>query len=107
MDTTLPLYGPEGARRRGARGLAGPCGLRGDGRPKAGYTIRVAVIQSRSDLGAAPELCAKPQLYAKFLDAELRSAGHLGALAVVTPHGFGVAPGGRLSLARSRGSSGR
>ncbi|HXD71334.1 MAG TPA: hypothetical protein VN615_15835 [Gaiellales bacterium] len=69
---------------------------------KAGYTIRVAVIQSRRDLGADPELYAKPQLYARFLDAELRSAGYLGALAVVMPQGFGVAPGGRLSRDRKR-----
>jgi hypothetical protein len=64
---------------------------------RAGYTIRVAVIQSRRDLGANPELYAKPQLYATFLDAELRSAGYFGALAVVMPQGFGVAPGGKLT----------
>jgi hypothetical protein len=69
---------------------------------KAGYTIRVAVIQSRRDLGADPELYAKPQLYARFLDAELRSAGYFGALAVVMPQGFGVAPGGRLSHDKKR-----
>jgi hypothetical protein len=64
---------------------------------RAGYTIRVAVIQSRRDLGANPELYAKPQLYATFLDAELRSARYFGALAVVMPQGFGVAPGGKLT----------
>jgi hypothetical protein len=64
---------------------------------RAGYTIRVAVIQSRRDLGANPELYAKPQIYAKFLDAELRSARYFGALAVVMPQGFGVAPGGVLT----------
>jgi hypothetical protein len=64
---------------------------------RAGYPIRVAVIQSRRDLGANPELYAKPQIYAKFLDAELRSARYLGALAVVMPQGFGVAPGGALT----------
>jgi hypothetical protein len=64
---------------------------------QAGYTIRVAVIQSRRDLGANPELYAKPQLYATFLDAELRSARYFGALAVVMPQGFGVAPGGKLT----------
>jgi hypothetical protein len=64
---------------------------------RAGYTIRVAVIQSRRDLGANPELYAKPQTYATFLDAELRSARYFGALAVVMPQGFGVAPGGRLT----------
>jgi hypothetical protein len=69
---------------------------------KAGYTIRVAVIQSRRDLGAVPQLFGKPQLYARFLDAELRSAGYVGALAVVMPQGFGVAPGGRLSHDRKR-----
>jgi hypothetical protein len=64
---------------------------------RAGYTIRVAVIQSRRDLGANPELYAKPQVYATFLDAELRSARYFGALAVVMPQGFGVAPGGKLT----------
>lgn len=64
---------------------------------RAGYTIRVAVIQSRRDLGANPELYAKPQIYAKFLDAELRSARYFGALAVVMSQGFGVAPGGALT----------
>lgn len=64
---------------------------------RAGYTIRVAVIQSRRDVGANPELYAKPQTYATFLDAELRSARYFGALAVVMPQGFGVAPGGRLT----------
>ena len=39
-----------------------------------GFTVRVAVIQSKQDLGADPELFAQPQLYARFLDAELRSA---------------------------------
>ncbi len=64
---------------------------------KAGFPIRVAVVQSRRDLGADPELYAKPQLYAKFLDAELRSARYFGPLAVVMPQGFGVAAGGRLT----------
>jgi hypothetical protein len=64
---------------------------------RAGYTIRVAVIQSRRDLGANPELYAEPQTYATFLDAELRSARYFGALAVVMPQGFGVAPGGKLT----------
>jgi hypothetical protein len=69
---------------------------------RAGYPIRVAVIQSRRDLGANPELYAKPQLYATFLDAELRSAQYFGALAVVMPQGFGVAPGGKLTHAGKR-----
>jgi hypothetical protein len=69
---------------------------------RAGYPIRVAVIQSRRDLGANPELYAKPQVYATFLDAELRSAQYFGALAVVMPQGFGVAPGGKLTHAGKR-----
>jgi hypothetical protein len=64
---------------------------------RAGYTVRVAVIQSKQDLGADPELFAQPQLYAKFLDAELRSTRYLGGLIVVMPQGFGVAAGGTLS----------
>jgi hypothetical protein len=64
---------------------------------RAGFGVRVAVIQSRQDLGADPELFGKPQLYARFLDAELRSAGYLGALVVVMPQGFGAAAGGSLS----------
>jgi hypothetical protein len=64
---------------------------------RAGFTIRVAVIQSKRDLGADPELFAKPQLYARFLDAELGPTGYLGPLVVVMPQGFGVAAGGRLT----------
>ncbi len=64
---------------------------------RAGFTVRVAVIQSKQDLGADPELFAQPQLYAKFLDAELRSTRYLGGLIVVMPQGFGVAAGGTLS----------
>jgi hypothetical protein len=64
---------------------------------RSGYIVRVAVIQARHDLGADPELYAQPQLYARFLDAELRSAQYLGALVVVMPQGFGVAAGGTLS----------
>jgi hypothetical protein len=64
---------------------------------RAGYPIRVAVIQSRQDLGADPELYGNPRLYARFLDAELVSAGYTGALVVVMPQGFGVSAGGRFT----------
>jgi hypothetical protein len=70
---------------------------------KAGFQVRVAVIQAQRDLGADPELFAKPQLYARFLDAELRSAEYDGALIVVMPQGFGVAAGGTLTKARPPG----
>jgi hypothetical protein len=70
---------------------------------KAGFVVRVAVIQSRRDLGADPELFARPQLYARFLDAELRSARYEGALIVVMPQGYGVAAGGTPARARPAG----
>lgn len=63
---------------------------------KAGFPIRVAVIQATQDLGADPELFAKPQLYARFLDSELLSADYLGVLIVVMPQGVGIAGGGKL-----------
>lgn len=65
--------------------------------------MRVAVIQARRDLGADPELFGRPQLYARFLDAELRSAQYDGALIVVMPQGYGVAAGGTLQKARPPG----
>jgi hypothetical protein len=70
---------------------------------KAGFQVRVAVVQAQRDLGADPELFAKPQLYARFLDAELRSAEYDGALIVVMPQGYGVAAGGTLAKARPPG----
>jgi hypothetical protein len=63
---------------------------------KAGFPIRVAVIQATQDLGADPELFGKPQLYARFLDSELLSANFLGVLIVVMPQGVGIAGGGKL-----------
>ena len=70
---------------------------------KAGFIVRVAVIQARRDLGADPELFAKPQLYARFLDAELRSAQYDRALIVVMPQGYGVAAGGTAAKALPAG----
>jgi hypothetical protein len=64
---------------------------------KAGFPIRVAVIQAPQDLGADPELFGTPQLYARFLDSELLSANYLGALLVVMPQGFGIVGGGTLT----------
>lgn len=70
---------------------------------RAGFPVRVAVIQARRDLGADPELFARPQLYARFLDAELRSAHYDSALIVVMPQGYGVAAGGTAARARPPG----
>jgi hypothetical protein len=69
---------------------------------RAGFTVRVAVISSKRDLGADPELFGQPRLYARFLDAELRSARYLGALVVVMPQGYGTAAGGTLNAAGTK-----
>lgn len=59
-----------------------------------GYQIRVAVVQSRQDLGSVPELFDKPPgVYARFLSAELTSAWRHQVL-VVFPNGYGLAEGG-------------
>ena len=56
---------------------------------KAGYRIRVALIEQPSDLGAVPSLYGKPQTYAKFLWQEL-SFVYKGSLLVVMPEGYGA-----------------
>ena len=61
---------------------------------RAGYRIRVAVIQSRFDLGAVTVLDGKPRLYARFLSQELRFV-YKGRLLVVMPNGYGFAEDGR------------
>src|SRR3954468_3043427 len=60
-----------------------------DAAKKAGYEVRVAVIGSRTDLGAVPVYFGRPGPYAKFLDAELQSAW-TGKLLVVMASGYGV-----------------
>ena len=59
-----------------------------------GYTIRVAVIQSRYDLGVVTALDKKPQLYARFLSQELRFI-YKKRLLVVMPNGYGIANNGK------------
>jgi cytochrome oxidase Cu insertion factor (SCO1/SenC/PrrC family)/thiol-disulfide isomerase/thioredoxin len=54
----------------------------------AGFPIRVAVIASRSDLGAITGLWRAPRSYARFLGLEL-SLAYRGRLLVVMPNGFG------------------
>jgi hypothetical protein len=73
----------------GARtGAALPGGLAG------GYTIRVAVISSRYDLGSVSVLAKQPKLYAHFLSQELRFV-YKGRLLVVMANGYGVARNGK------------
>jgi hypothetical protein len=55
----------------------------------AGLPIKVAVIGNKTDLGAVPQLWAKPQIYARFLGAELRFL-YKDTLLVVMPQGFGI-----------------
>ena len=55
----------------------------------AGLPIKVAVIGNKTDLGAVPQLWAKPQVYARFLGAELRFV-YKDTLLVVMPQGLGV-----------------
>jgi cytochrome oxidase Cu insertion factor (SCO1/SenC/PrrC family) len=55
---------------------------------QAGYTIRVAIIATPSDLGSITELWRQPRTYAQFLGQELTLAYHQ-RLLVVTPNGYG------------------
>lgn len=60
-----------------------------------GYTIRVALIGSRYDLGSVGSLYGQPKLYARFLGKELTLVYH-GRLLVVMPQGYGVSRAGTL-----------
>ena len=57
---------------------------------RAGYPIRVAVIERQSDLGAVTELWGRPRDYARFLDLEL-AITYKGPLLIVMPSGIGFA----------------
>lgn len=59
---------------------------------RAGFPIKVALIQSPTDLGAIPSLFGKPQEYATFLDQEISLIGVAHPpLLVVMPDGYGTA----------------
>jgi hypothetical protein len=60
-----------------------------------GYRIRVAVIQSRRDLGSVPMLFGRPSVYARFLSSELSSIWRNRVL-IVMPSGYGLAQGARI-----------
>jgi len=55
-----------------------------------GKPVRVALIQSPTDLGAVPDFFGRPEEYAKFLSKELE-LGYHGGLVVVMPAGTGTA----------------
>ena len=54
----------------------------------AGFPVRVAIISSRTDLGAVTGLWRQPRNYARFLGLEL-SLSYKGRLLVVMPNGIG------------------
>jgi hypothetical protein len=59
---------------------------------RAGFPIKVALIESPVDLGAVPSFFGRPQPYAQFLDQEISIVGTLHPpLLVVMPAGYGVA----------------
>lgn len=60
----------------------------------AGDRIKVAVVATRSDLGAIPSLFGKATDYATFLGEELDGV-YVGPLLVVMPSGYGIYDGGR------------
>ena len=61
---------------------------------KAGYTIRVALIGTRYDMGSVVVLYRMPKAYARFLGQELFFV-YKGRLLVVMPNGYGVSKGGK------------
>jgi hypothetical protein len=68
---------------------------------RAGFTIRLAIIRTKSDLGSEYRLHGKPQRYAEFLGNELQ-ATYRSRLLIVMPNGFGYAVGGRPAPAGRR-----
>jgi hypothetical protein len=82
----VPFNSPSPALRAELTGLAAASARRG-------YPVRVAVIQSKRDLGAVPQLLGKPGEYARFLGAELRFA-YRGRLLVVMKQGYGFTKNG-------------
>jgi hypothetical protein len=61
---------------------------------KAGFRIKVAVIQAEQDLGSVPSLFNRQDLYARFLGAELKTF-YSQRLLIVMPAGFGIYDGGK------------
>ena len=62
---------------------------------RGGYTVRVALIGNRFDLGSVPVFWQKPQRYAKFLSQELLGpAPYTDRVLTVMPNGFGLSRSG-------------
>jgi hypothetical protein len=60
-----------------------------------GYRIRIAIVQSRRDLGSVPMLFGRPSVYARFLSSELASVWRDRVL-IVMANGYGLAQGAHL-----------
>jgi hypothetical protein len=56
---------------------------------RAGVEVRVAVIATKTDLGAVPGLFGKPERYARFLGGEI-SFGWKGLVLIVMPDGLAI-----------------
>jgi hypothetical protein len=63
-----------------------------------GYTIRVALIGSRYDMGSVTALWRLPKTYARFLGQELAFV-YKGRLLVVMPNGYGTSLDGKATPA--------
>jgi hypothetical protein len=63
----------------------------------AGFTVKVALVASASDLGAVTVLFGKPETYAHFLEAEIRELAPHQLLLVVMPSGYGVSSQSRAA----------
>jgi len=55
----------------------------------AGYPVRVAILNTRSDLGLVPQMFGRPQPYAEFLGSEIGFVFQ-GHLLVAMPKGLGL-----------------
>jgi hypothetical protein len=82
QDTYLPYEPPSEAAGSDLRAAVADAN-------KAGYRTKVAVIAAPDDLGLVASLFGQPQVYARFLGAEIR-AFFTGHLLVVMPQGFGI-----------------
>jgi hypothetical protein len=66
-----------------------------------GYTLHVAVVPSRYDMGAVTVLYKRPHQYAPFLSQELRFF-YRGRVLVVMPNGYAIARDGKTDTAEQK-----
>jgi hypothetical protein len=61
-----------------------------DAAQRAGFPLKIAMIQSKTDLGAIPQYFHRPEIYARYLSYEIGTAVS-GQVLVVMSNGFGHA----------------